>query len=209
METDTLTADAPPDSLNPDVKRIEPLLFTNGYRNSDEPERIVAIEYHPEGPKNALLPFSVFTVNHAKPSAWISGIYDFDWCKRDEMLYYHCSGCGGRFPMHPLSKPSATPRYAVWWDASLVAPTNGGNCSSRKLSADTIRKWGYDVLESPLPILGGGVNPFEENACMDSVEYCANCKDYLPTESLCSHIWWCEKCADYSKPGERCKHRRG
>lgn len=184
---------------------MKPLIH-HGYNKL---ERIVAIEYHPVGPNRALLPHSVFTMDNDQPSkaGWIASLYDFDWCERDQSLYYHCSGGGGRFYLHRLSKPTARPRCAVWWDASLVAPTNGAICSQRKLSHSTVRRMGYDILTEPVPLLGGSANPFLE-ASQDSTEFCIKCHDYLPTENLCQHVWWCERCGGYSVPQSRCEHRR-
>lgn len=184
---------------------MNPILHQNYHGKT---ERVVAIIYHHDGKDNRLLPFNVFTVDHENPpdNGWIAGLYDFDWCQRDETLYYHYSGGGGRFYIGAICEPNKPPRCAVWWDSKIVFPTNGGSLSNRKLSNQTVQRFGYDTLDAPLPI-DGEVNPFE-NSCMDSVEYCSKCNDHLPTENPCSHIWWCEKCADYSKPGERCKHRR-
>lgn len=177
------------------------------YDNGRDMERVVAIEYHPSGPRNALVPHSVFTTDHASPSKYCDS-YDFDWCRRDKTIYYHLSGSGS-FYMHPIGsgfrKP---PRAAVWWDSSIiVGPTNGGNSSKRTIGANTLRRWGYDVLPEPAVLPGGIINPFDD-AVMDDTEYCSRCKDKLPTERLCSHVWYCEKCGCYSSPGERCKHRR-
>jgi hypothetical protein len=52
----------------------------------------------------------------------------------------------------------------------------------------------------------------EANAIEDGcfIVYCARCKDYLSTEESapCEHIWYCSRCDAYSKPGERCGHKR-
>lgn len=188
------------------------LTFTNGYRHDAEPERIVAIEYQPTGPNNGLVPFNVFTVipSRVRKGGFTFSNYDFDWCKRDECLYYHCSGGGGSFYMHPLAKPHTKPRCAVWYESSIVKPTNGGNCSHRPISNRTLERWGYDVFSEPLLLDFYGSkthNPFEM-ASEDEVEYCPRCNDHLPTTNLCAHIWYCEKCGEYSVPGTRCRHRR-
>jgi hypothetical protein len=174
---------------------MKPLLFDDGY--CGRVERVVAVEYHPLN--NRLFPVSVFTMsNDGSPrDGWISGLYDFAWCKRNGALYYDLSGSGGRFYIHPLCRPNDPPRCALWWERSLVWPTNGGNCSHRRLSDKTVRRFGYDILANPLG------NPFDD-ACWGNTEYCVRCDDHLPADELCSHVWWCEKCGDFSKPGSRC-----
>lgn len=176
-------------------------------------EQIAAIVYHPEGPKNVLLPFSVFTVqwiDRSKlghgypPSSFSRSEYDFDWCKRDASLYYHYTGGGGEnFYLNQMAFPKRKPLCAVWWDKSIVTPIS--DCSSRKLSLNGVKRRGFEILDAPLNVLESGANPFN-NAIEDEVEWCSVCKDHLPTEELCRHIFWCDKCGDYSKPGERCKH---
>jgi hypothetical protein len=116
------------------------------------------------------MPFSVFTVSEKQPrDGWIAGLYDFDWCERDQSLYYHCSGGGGSFYVNRICEPRKSPRCAAWFDSALVLPTNGGSLSKRPLSLKTLDRFGYDLLKSPLAILGD-TNPFSE-AYEDSVEY--------------------------------------
>lgn len=170
-------------------------------------ERVVAIEYHPF--QGSMLPFSAFSTDNQNPTDYLH-CYDMEWCKRDSVLYYHCSGSGTGFYIHPLCFPNKKPRCAIWWDRGIVSPTNGGNCSHRKLSDRTVSKFGYGILNEPLVLSTGTRNPFEFGQHGDT-EYCSKCDDHLQsddTDAPCKHLWWCEKCGDWSKPGERCKHRK-
>lgn len=186
---------------------MKPLTYNHGYSRGEE--RIVAIEYRRErlpSKEEIIVPFQVFTTDHQNPSAWICGHYDFDWCRRDECLYYHLSGSGGRFYIHPLARPAKPPLVPLWWDSSLVHPTNGGNSSNRKLSDATVTRFGYKIVPEPLPLFSVSANPFND-AHHASVEYCTRCGDHLQDDGLCEHIWWCEKCGVYSAPQDRCGHK--
>jgi len=182
------------------------MLYPTHRRDGVTVERVIAIQYAPSGPGDALLPFQVFTDSNAADTS-VSD-YDFDWCRRDEMMYYHLSGCGHRVFVSPLARQRTPPRAAFWYDRTACAPTNAGNCSGRRIGDNTLRRWGYDVLDVPVMLFGLACNPFRlDIVSMDDVEYCSTCTDYLPTGSLCQHIWWCEECEEYSTPDRRCEHR--
>lgn len=184
------------------------MTYNHGYGRPDE--IVAGIIYHREG--SLLLPHSVFTVSGEPEGgnprkAWMAGIYDFNYCRRDGTVYYHLSGGGGTFYLNRYCEPQPPPA-CLWYDSKLVAPTND-RIHKRYPSAATIRKWGYEIVSAPLTVdfVNGEQNPFN-NAVHGEVEYCTKCHDHIPEDSLCEHIWWCEKCSVHSTPQDRCKHRR-
>ena len=50
---------------------------------------------------------------------------------------------------------------AVWWNRQIVVPVSGRTVRRRVLSDATVRRWGYDILTAPLPLLGRTANPFD------------------------------------------------
>lgn len=46
----------------------------------------------------------------------------------------------------------------------------------------------------------------QRTAIEQDAVYCSECSDFFPEDSLCNHIWWCDKAAWWSTPGERCHH---
>lgn len=114
----------------PIQKTVPGLFYEHGYSRGTE--RVVAVVYYPL--KGKFIPFSVFTVLAEEPNPdWIYGLYDFDWCRRDQALYFHLSGSGGSFYLNQLAEPQKKPRSVVWWDRTLVAPTDD-TIRSHKLS---------------------------------------------------------------------------
>lgn len=171
-------------------------------------EQVVAIEYHATqykayGRKKTLIPFSVFTIGKDHPGR--NKGYDFEWCRRDQSLYFNQTSSGISFYLSPLSEPEISPRVAVWWDRNATFPTDSGN-EKKRLSDKTVWKWGYEILNEPV-MIGEHFNPFAE-ACHGDTEYCSRCNDHLPTDSPCTHIWFCDKCGCFSSPQDRCGHKR-
>lgn len=163
--------------------------------------------------KQGIIPFSVFTVQPGGKPENNPSCYEWDveWCKRDETAYYHNSGCGLQFYLHPYSNRKAG--VPIWWNRELVHPTSGRSTRHIRLSNDTVRRWGMVILPKPAKILGGSCHPFDSSVKYSvtegECEYCNVCDDFIPTDALCEHIDWCEECACYKGEGvnesERCK----
>jgi hypothetical protein len=169
-------------------------------------ETVAAIVYQPEGKRKTLVPFTVFTYKtHNGLLLWSE--WDFDFCRRDGRLYYHCSGCGPSPCLNVKVTPAKPPLCAVWWDSAVVASFRSGDGTDRVLDADEILAMGYTVMTEP-KVSGFAGNPFFD-ASNDSTEWCSRCRDRLPKQNLCRHIWWCSECGMYSTPGCRCGHREG
>lgn len=183
---------------------------TGGFYSTTE--RIVAIVYNPNGPRRCLLPFSAFTVRHDKPpkDGWISGIYDIEWCRRDGMLYYHCSGGGGHFYLNRVCRRKGEPHCAVWWNSKLVTPHRDNGKQPAMLTPHQVRRLGYRIVSRPLRILGTSDRHPLENlfSGLEDTMYCSKCDDWLPFDNMCSHVLWCDECGWWSTPSEPCRHNR-
>lgn len=158
---------------------------------SAERRRVIFVEYH-DGRPHEVIARTRHRGHDGKPYHVIE-YYDFDWCKRDECLYYHESGSGGdaEFTLYPCTAP-----YQVW-----AAP---GVSLIRKDKMD-----GYHpatILDEPL--FGWPNDRLFDMAEESETEHCPTCGDDLPsedTDELCDHVWWCDSAGWWSKPGERCQ----
>jgi len=104
-------------------------------------------------------------------------IYDVDYCKRDDTLYYHMSGCGPAYI-------EAAPGMRVWVaEGNHVAIPAG--C---EMIASVDAKW----LD---PEMDWGID------C--DTEYCEACDDWLPTDTdePCPHIRWDEETGTWKHSG--------
>ena len=177
------------------------------YREHD----IAAIIYHPCGKAGTMLPHSVFTLlqRPVSPTDYYSHEWDFDWCETYGSLYFHESGMGPEgIYLNALAEPKTPPSCAIW--TSPLVRVTSGRIPRRFIGEATMRRYGYAVLSEPLLLKADGLegtNPFELGGEAET-EFCARCADHLPSDSLCAHIWWCEKCGTFSTPQDRCKHRR-
>jgi hypothetical protein len=44
----------------------------------------------------------------------------------------------------------------------------------------------------------------EHHAIEGDAVWCATCRDWFPEDSVCDHVWWCDKSCWWSTPSERC-----
>ncbi len=139
---------------------------------------ITVIEYHKT--KSGWKPFSVIAG---------STCYDFEFCQQDGVLAEHCSGFGGDIgKIHELAKFCDAPKLCakIWYDHAQCKITYDGQPVSDK----DARALGYQVIAVPL-----AGNPFDDPAVVeDDVEYCVQCGDYHPSESMCGHVLYEEGC---------------
>ena len=158
-----------------------------------EEDRIVFIEYSNDRP------FAVVTDDGG------ADYYDFDWCKSNEQLYYHCSGGGGsakEIVLSHFSDPS--PPLQKIWAAEGVGfvelVDKDGEWVNVAIDAERVRAMGYEVIDKPLnitPFLSeydqknkdAIFNPFDA-ACESETEYCSICDDRFPDDSTCRHLFW-------------------
>lgn len=102
---------------------------------------------------------------------------DFDWCKRDEELYYHCSGSGHIDPV----TIEATKEYPItYWAAECVEVVGNEHCTR------------VDNLPDPYTPEG-----LFDDAEEDSTVYCVVCDDHLPATRRCDHVVYNPYFGDY------------
>jgi hypothetical protein len=116
-----------------------------------------------------------------------SDIYDFDYCKRDDCVYYRLSGSGfGPIELARMAFPE-TPagRCGLWLAPGESATVDGGSA---------LEAAGYDLITEQPP------NPFDD-AIEESTYWCEWCDDYLPYDDSslgigagCEHL--CEECGE-------------
>lgn len=162
---------------------------------------------------NRLSLFSMFTmepvVGHNGQTYISRNFYDVDYSRRYGYVW-HLSGCGGSGPFE-VDGPYWTSGTieVVERPTSLVGhkdkpPWRGKDTRAirkrnrtrrlRKLPVAFLLQPGWDLMDWLV-----------HNAIKDKVIYCSLCHDYLPSNDLCSHCWFCDKTANYSTPDERCK----
>lgn len=131
------------------------------------PEKLIAVEYHDGHPH------SVTTSNGKGWTVW-----DFDWCKRDQTVYYHQSG-GGPAEAYHVGKLGRGGRAELWVDSSVMG---FADCSSGKpLTRRQVERYGYKLLKKLK------ADPFED-AVGGRVTWCVVCQDQLPDDHACWHL---------------------
>lgn len=136
---------------------------------TEDAEKVVAVEYH------AGHPHSVVTATKSG-RGW--SVWDFDWCKRDQTVYYHQSG-GSPAEAYSVGKMVGG-TTDLWVDPSI---TTFKNYSGKPLTRRQVEKYGYRFL----PKLKE--DPFD-NAVSGAVTWCMVCKDHLPDDNSCNHLVW-------------------
>jgi hypothetical protein len=139
-------------------------------------ETVLVIEYH-DGNVHA-----VVTDHNA---------YDFYWCQRDGCHYYHDSGGGGASDGHFVGHYNEPNSCQIWTAPGVTfcdyAPGQSLECVAVSESELTAR--GYERIAAPL-LEDGQCNPFEVATEQDGLMvYCSICDDWLPSDSLCRHIY--------------------
>lgn len=139
----------------------------------------IFVEYH------SGRPFDVLTAD--------GDSYDFEYCRRDGLVYYNMSGCGltaKAIGAPRFCEPKKTVRSVRIWVAPGLRLVDERGRTVRKHESR-----GYRLLER----LPG--NPFDRpDVCEGSTVYCRTCKDYLPddTDRPCAHVWWCNACSSWA-----------
>ena len=122
-------------------------------------------------------------------------IYDVDLSKSYGYVF-HQSGAGFSAPFKEsgiywsISPETVTEKPCQW-----TITGDGNNAfqernATRRLEAIP---WDMDGAEDILEWL-------HRNALQDETVYCSTCEDYLPSESLCEHCWYCND-GGYKSPG--------
>lgn len=160
---------------------------------------IRAIEYHDEVPHGAV-------VNEGGGDSY----YDFAWCARDGLLYWHCSGRGPRTPYIELTRmafPEEAPA-GLWLAAGEQAAM--AEVPPRPVDEAGLRAAGYKLIRQR------PTNPFTDAYQEDKCYPCEWCDDWLPHDRPCHHLCnecnepapkllagYCGACCDVELDGER------
>lgn len=117
--------------------------------------------------------------------------YDIEESKSRGYWCYHMSGGG----------PNLIVDDCEYWVAEDFARhVRGYQRSTGDVAPADLSK---RLVELPLDL-----QTFIDDMVDTDTAYCGTCKDMLPTDDLCSHIWWCDECGWWSIPSERCSHKR-
>lgn len=190
------------------------------FRHDNEIHELVFVEYYKQKPS------AVLTVEHwdcSKKAWFVAGkhepnghslcCFDFDWCRRYGMLYQHMSGCGGdiRAVLGCLANPTEPPSWEFWAAPGLPLYRAGKSWRRpiRVRNQVEMIDHGYRPLRQPrLLTAWDGTksrNPFDA-AEHDSTVYCRRCKDDLPSDNVCEHLYWCDDCGEWYYEDNRMDH---
>lgn len=148
---------------------------------------------------------------HSVITAW--DCWDVDWCKRDQMMYFHLSGgkCQLNWTEHSggFCHDRGCTEYRKSTVDGQVVEFHGKVDIDLKYSREIV--WvnrhfvnvandaGKTILDSPIDLGDGVVNPFLHNDFGGDTPtvYCSTCDDNLPDDDLCDHLDWCEEHCTY------------
>lgn len=168
-----------------------------GHNKPPVREIVAAIEYRDDRP------FSVMTINeweHGGKSGISADSYDFEWCKRDALLYYDATETGplGGFCVSRFVNPN--PPLAKIWLKDGIKATPSWKDSDEPFTESELLEMGYLLIAEPLTLdLGWGTpspNPFDHAIEGDCVQ-CVKCDDLIPEDNICEHMAWCDECGDW------------
>lgn len=129
--------------------------------------------------------------------------FDFDYCKRDDQIYYHRSGLGPprtRIEAPQFAFPEASIESITIWvrEGAVLVDEQGEPVVDHAAR-------GYKLLQE----FPG--DPFDRDDVIEcETVYCKTCDDRLPDDrdSPCEHIWYCDVCRAIggAVDGATCKH---
>ncbi|MBW8035698.1 MAG: hypothetical protein FVQ79_08735 [Planctomycetes bacterium] len=160
----------------------------------EDDETIICIEYDSDD-----RPFNVTTQDGGMSH------YDFDWCE-GAGLYYHCSGGGPRGGIVLSKFANPEPPRKIWAAPGIkfVKQTRDGNdWKEIELTIEQIRAMGHEIISEPVNLSSMGkdtCNPFDVGYEGETV-YCGICRERMPDEDLCRHVFWDRFIGMYSGVG--------
>lgn len=182
-----------------------------------EAQRVVAIEYQDDRPAAVM---TARDWNHGGKSGTSADYYDFEWCERDQALYFELIGGGplNGYSVARFAEPQ--PPKAKLWLAPDISVQDAGR-DEKTISNAELLAMGYEIINEPLLLDSGwgrpSTNPFdhaESGGCL----YCRECDDWLPEDEMCQHLDWCDECGMWvygadgtyndGTPESKCNHSR-
>lgn len=130
--------------------------------------KLVCLEWDTKG-----RPFQA-THGRRRPSGtWLLVTSDVDWCERDQCLYHHQSGAGGR-GIH-FSRLIGG-RHQLW-----ILPGFAVSYSGKRLSRWQLARLGYNLVDEV---------PADPTLASDETltTWCDTCQDWLPDNDPCPHV---------------------
>lgn len=139
-------------------------------------------EFHAVGGTVKL--FAVTVAESHKDGGYTLERYDVDLSKEYGYVF-HMIGAGGSMP-EPVD--------------GLYHRTDGFRVKERASKRMLNRTQRLRQLPKEFQGPGDILDWLENHAIRDETVYCSTCDDYLPSESLCSHCWWCDTVGWYVTP---------
>lgn len=120
--------------------------------------------------------------------------WDVDWIERDQQYAYHQSSGGGSlrhevsgiYWRHPAMLHMVREQTARYCDRAFRKRNKTRRV--KRIPIDLARK--EDLMKF-----------LEYYGTNSEVYYCSICKQYLPENEQCEHVWWCDSIANMRGPG--------
>ena len=152
-------------------------------------EKTIIAEFY-LNPSHAFELFSIIVQEDDHPGC---DIYDVEWCKRDGLYCFHCSGAGFAAPF----KVSG----AYWTSIpNKVVEEKCTLCDKKARKLNRTRR----LHKLPKGFDGDLLEWLRENGIESDTVYCSICKDSIPTldtDNPCEHVFWSERDAWWSGKG--------
>lgn len=123
--------------------------------------------------------------------------YDVDHSRRYGYLF-EMSGCGGSHAV-PVSGPYFATREIEVEEKPSTLVNRKARKRNRTRRLRAVPK-AFDVAPGQ-DLLGW----LECHGIQQKGIWCSECRDWVPSDELCEHCWWCDASAWYSTPSERCE----
>lgn len=181
------------------------------------PERIVYIDYDPDGrPKTLMTEYDLGDSrqfgsprNAQKPTGVGYALYYFDFSRADSTFYWHEAGSGSHPIQHLMFGKLFHPEPpGLFWTAPSMQgiPCVSDEQPHRPLTPAEVLAWGHRRLDEPLDLtkpLGGTTRDPFELAVQAETLYCHVCDDYYTSDCLepCDHLCWDDEVGDWVGEG--------
>jgi hypothetical protein len=141
-------------------------------------------------------------------SVWLErDIYDVDLSRKYGYLY-HMSGSGGSAPVEVDCLYFASGDVEIKETPCMLCERSK---TTKRWKTREIRALNKTrrlrMLPKAFRLEDGGdlLEWLEVNGINQDSVYCSECRDCMPSDSLCEHCWWCDNTGWYSTPSDRCE----